>query len=67
MADLLRQALEQLKKLPEAAQNEAAQRIQAMAAELADRRWDALFTDRRSEQFFDQMAEQYEHTISRMR
>ena len=31
-----------------------------MAAELADRRWDELFADLRSERFFDQMAEQYQ-------
>lgn len=60
MTDLLRHVLEQLENLPEAAQNEAAQRIQAMAAELADRRWDELFADSRSEQFFASMAEQYE-------
>lgn len=60
MTEQLRQALEQLEKLPEAAQNEAAERILAIAAEMAERRWDELIADPRSELFFDHVAEQYE-------
>ena len=60
MTDQLREAIAQLEHLPEPAQNEAAARIREMTAELADRRWDELLADPRSEAFFDQMAEQYE-------
>ncbi len=62
MTDQLREAMEQLEKLTEAAQNAAAERIQAMIEELADQRWDELLADPRSERFFDQMAERYEQT-----
>ena len=60
MTERLRHALESIEQLPEAAQDEAAERIEAIAEELAERRWDELFADPRSELFFDQMAEQYE-------
>ena len=59
MTERLRQALERIKQLPDADQDEAAARIQAIAEEMAERRWDALFADPRSERFFDQIAEQY--------
>ena len=60
MTEKLRQALAELERLPDAAQNEAAARIQAIATELADRRWNELLSDPRSERFFDEMANRYE-------
>jgi hypothetical protein len=60
MTERLQQALAELEKLPESAQDEAAARIEAIASELADRRWDELLADPHSELFFEQMAEQYE-------
>ena len=45
--------------MSEAAQDKAPARIQAIAEELPERRWDELFADLCSEMFFDQMARQY--------
>jgi hypothetical protein len=55
MTDQLRKALAQIEQLPEAAQNIAAEKLQTLAAELADQRWDELLTDPLSEHFFDEM------------
>lgn len=55
MTESLRRAIALVEQLPEAAQNKAAEKIQDIAAELADQRWDELFSDPRSEEFFDQM------------
>jgi DnaJ-domain-containing protein 1 len=60
MTGRLRLALAELEKLPESAQDEAAARIEAMASELAERRWDEVLVAPRSERFFDQMAAQFE-------
>lgn len=60
MTDELKRAVAALENLPEAAQNEAAARIQQIAAELAERRWDELFADPRSAQFFDEIEALYE-------
>ena len=60
MTDELQRAVAELEKLPASAQNEAAARIQQIAAELAERRWEALLADPRSDQFFDEMEALYE-------
>lgn len=60
MTDELQRAVAELEKLPPSAQNEAAARIQQIAAELAERRWQELLADPRSERFFDEMEALYE-------
>ena len=60
MTEALRRAIAQIEHLPEAAQDEAAAKIQTIAAELANQSWDELLQDSRSDTFFDHMLTEIE-------
>jgi hypothetical protein len=60
MTEQLRKALEYIEQLSDAAQNVVAEKLQSLAEELAEQRWDELFADPRSERFFDEMQAEVE-------
>jgi hypothetical protein len=53
MTDALRQAIERIEQLPDDLRLEAAARIEALASELADRKWEDLFADPGTASFLD--------------
>ncbi len=54
MTTLLEKAIDQIKQLPEAEQDEIARELLEMLG--SEQRWDALFADPRSEALMDKMA-----------
>ncbi len=60
MTEALRRAIELIEQLPASSQDAVAEKLQTIAAELADQRWDELFADPRSDLFFEQMIAEIE-------
>jgi TPP-dependent pyruvate/acetoin dehydrogenase alpha subunit len=60
LIERLRDLLAQMERLPEAAQNEVADRLRELVEELQEREWDESLADPRSDAFFDEMYEEYQ-------
>ncbi len=60
MIDALRHAIERLEQLPDDLQAEAAARIETLASELADRKWEELFADPGTASFLDKLSAEAE-------
>jgi hypothetical protein len=60
MIDALRHAIERIEQLPDDLQAEAAARIESLASELADRKWEVLFADPATAVFLDELCAEAE-------
>jgi hypothetical protein len=61
----LRELVDELEKLPDHLQGEAADRLEPIVDQLIEQRWDELFADPRSAAYFEQMSHQIDEAIAK--
>ncbi len=60
----LRELIDELEKLPEHLQADAADRLEPIVGQLIEQRWEELFADPRSATFFEQMSQQIDEALN---